>query len=200
MTTRKKRGSPKGTRKKTKLNPYVSDASRKITIEVNWNARDGGLSDFRNKRVFQFMTRNLGGGYNLIQTQPKTHFRVNGKSKLHLQAIKVTDWPVKVKWWKNDPRKWDEIKPLSCTAYNDWIKTMPCGQGVKREKIFAKLKSNEYVGGFATYLWRLFSGDIDEKKHIVFVKALKSTFKNKPLFIHNEDVSFFHAKEDTDQK
>ena len=190
MKTRKRRkNKASGTRR---LNPKVGSPSRKITVEVDWDASDGGFSDLHNRRLFKFLTRNLGAGYNLIQTQPDTHFFAHGKSRLHLQAIKVTEWPVNAKWWSTDR---SPHKPLSCSAYNDWVKTPPCGQGMKRAKIFAKLESNEYVGGFSTYLWRLFSGEIDERKHKEFVRALKTTFKKKPLFIHNEDVSWFHAKE-----
>ena len=165
---------------------------QKITIEVNWDASDGGLSDLQTHKVFKFLTLNLGAGYNLIQTQPDTHFFVHGKCKLHLQAIKVTNWPIKLKWWENDRQK---TKAITCLSHNDWIKTPPCGIGMKRAKIFAKLKSNEYIGGFATYLWQVFSGEIDQKKHKEFVRAMKMTFKRKPIFIHNEDVEWFHAKE-----
>jgi len=41
----------------------------------------------------------------------------------------------------------------------------------------------------------LFSGEIDIKKHKHFVKAIKTTIKNKEIIIHNEDVSWFHMKE-----
>lgn len=189
-TQKDRRTSKKG--KTRRLNPKVTDSSRKITVEVNWNANDAGFSDLQNRRLFKFLMRNLGAGYNLIQTQPNTYFFAHGKTKLHLQAIKVTDWPIKLKWMKSDR---SSLKPLLCSEYNDWVKRPPCGQGMNRAKIFAKLQSNEYVAGFSSYLWRIFSGEIDERKHKEFVRALKSTFKKKPLFIHNEDVSWFHAKE-----
>lgn len=198
--TAKQKGSSKNTKTRKKgspPNPHVADPSRKLSITVNWDAPDAGFADLRSKRVFRFLTKNLGAGYNLIQTQQGSHFFAHGKTNLRLQAIKVHEWPVKVKWWEKDPRRMDEIDPLKCSSYNEWIKHSPCESGAKREKIFLKLKSNKFVGGFATYLWRLFSGEIDEKDHKVFVQALKSTFKKKPIFIHNTDVSWFHAKEKT---
>ena len=66
---------------------------------------------------------------------------------------------------------------------------------MKQAKIFAKLKSNEYIGGFATYLWQVFSGEIDQKKHKEFVRAMKMTLIRKPIFIHNEGVEWFYSKE-----
>jgi hypothetical protein len=196
--TRKAKTTAQKKTRKSSPNPHVSDPARKISIEVNWDASDGGLSDLKNERVFKFLTKNAAAGYNLIQTQKDTHFYAHGKTKMHLQAIKVNSWPVKLKWWGSD-KKEKKVKTLDCYSYNDWIKKPPCGRGLKREKIFLKLKSNEYVGGFGTYLWRLFSDEIDGKKHKVFVKALKTTFKKKPIFIHNTDVDWFHAKEDTER-
>lgn len=194
--TKGNRSSKKGTRKNTAIgNQYISDPSRKLNVEVDWNSADGGFTDLQNRRVFQFLTRNLGAGYNLIQTQPGTHFYAHGKTKLHLQAVKVKEWPRRLTWWSDDRKVDGDVGPLSCSSYNEWIKTPPCQVGSKREKIFLKMKSNAFVGGFATYLWRMFSGEIDERKHKVFVKALKSTFKKKPIFINNEDVAWFHAKE-----
>ena len=165
-------------------------------MDIDWDAPDGGLSSLKNERVFKFLTKNAAAGYNLIQTQKNTTFHAYGKTKMHLQAIKVHDWPVKLKWWETDKKTNGEIRTLNCNSYNEWIKHPPCDRGMKREKIFLKLKSNKYVGGFSTYLWRIFSGDIDEKLHKDFARALKSTFKKKPIFIHNTDVDWFHAKED----
>lgn len=195
-TLKQKTKKKSSTRKKhDSTNPYVADPGRKITVTVNWDSPDRGLSDLRNKRVFRFITKNLAEGYNLIQTQQGSHFFAHGKTQLKLQAIKVEEWPMKIKWWEKDPKRKDEKQTLKCSAYNEWIKQTPCAVGAKREKVFFKFKSNEYVGGFATYLWRLFSGEVDEKMHKEFVKALKLTFKKKPIFIHNTDVSWLHAKE-----
>ena len=96
---------------------------------------------------------------------------------------------------KNDKPKIDEKEYLDCYNYNEWIKTNPCGKGLKRNKLFAKLKSNTYIGGFGTYLWRMFSGEITPEKHKEFVKVLKKTFTNNPVFINNTDVDWFHIKE-----
>ena len=193
-----KRSKIKAKQKTRKIspNPYISDPFRKITIEINWDSPDGGLSDLKNERVFKFLTKNAAAGYNLIQTQKDTTFTAYGKTKMHLQAIKVHEWPIKLTWWKNDKKKCGESGSIKCQSYNDWIKIPPCDKGMKREKIFLKLKSNKYIAGFSTYLWRLFSGDIDEMTHKDFVKALKTTFKRKSIFIHNTDVAWFHAKED----
>jgi|TARA_B110000285_G_C15132181_1_gene624408 hypothetical protein len=169
--------------------------NRKITIKVDWNSTDSGYSHLQNKKILLFLTNNINAGYNLIQTQPNTSFNSIGKTTLHLQAVKCKQWPLKVKWDDSDKDKEDEKTPLICTSYSDWIKVTPCGIGKKRQKIFLKFKSNEYIAGFGTYLWRLFSGEIDIKKHKHFVKAIKTTFKNKEIIIHNEDVSWFHMKE-----
>ena len=140
MKTRKQRQKKSATTHR--LNPKVRAPSRKITIEINWDASDAGFSDLQNRRLFQLLMRNLGAGYNLIQTQPNTHFFAYGKTKLHLQAIKVTEWPIKLKWANSDR---SSLKPILCSEYNDWIKRPPCGQGMKRAKLFAKFQSNEYV-------------------------------------------------------
>ena len=42
---------------------------------------------------------------------------------------------------------------------------------------------------------RLFTGEIDEKTHIEFVKTIKKIFRDKPIIIHNEDVDWFHMKQ-----
>ena len=178
-------------------NPYVSDSNRKLTITVDWNSYDNGYKDLCNERVLKFLTKNIGKGYNLIQTQPNKTFVVNKKTKIYLQCIKLKSWKRKTccKWKKNDKPKIDEKEYLDCYNYNEWIKTTPCVKGLKRNKLFAKLKSNTYIGGFGTYLWRMFSGEITPEKHKEFVKVLKKTFTNNPVFIHNTDVDWFHIKE-----
>lgn len=174
-------------------NPYVKAAARKISIPIDWNASDGGYSSLYSERVFDFLVTNVNKGYNLIQTQPGKPFKAKGKTVLHLQAIRVTKWPVPAAWDMSNASRKNPI--LSCNSYNKWIKTPPCSVGEKRAKIFTKMKSNKYIGGFGVYLWRLFSGELDVKKHKIFVKALKRTFKQKPIKIHNTDVDWFHAKE-----
>ena len=199
--TKKTNNKTKKTNNKTKKNgsepnPYVNAKSRKISIDIDWNATDYGYSSLHNQKVFNFLVSNVNKGYNLIQTQPNKTFSAKGKTKLHLQAIKVTKWPVPAKWDKSKASKSNPF--LSCSSYNNWIKTSPCNQGKKRAKIFTKMKSNIYIGGFGVYLWRLFSGELDLDKHKIFVKALQKTFKNKQIMIHNTDVDWFHAKEKID--
>lgn len=198
MTTKKKTNNKTNKTKKrgSDPNPHVNAKSRKISISVDWNDTDGGYSSLYNQKVFNFLVSNVNKGYNLIQTQPNKTFHAKGKTKLHLQAIKVTKWPVPAQWNKSKASKSNPF--LSCSSHNNWIKTSPCGQGKKRAKIFTKMKSNNYIGGFGVYLWRLFSGELDVDKHKIFVKALQKTFKDKPIMIHNTDVDRFHAKEKID--
>ena len=68
--------------------------------------------------------------------------------------------------------------------------------GFNNKKLFVRLKSNPYLGGLGSYLLSINLGLIDEKKHLKFVKTLKDTFQDKPIKIHNEDVTWFHLKED----
>ena len=180
-------------KRKSNVTPHVKNAARKIIIPINWDSPDAGYKDLKNRKVLDFLTSNINHGYNLIQTQPEKYFKAYGKNKLHLQAIRVTEWPTPASWNKSDATKMNPL--LSCTSYNDWIKIPPCTRNPQRAKIFAKLKSNSFVGGFGTYLWRIFSGEIDVGKHKEFVKALKKTFHKKPILIHNTDVDWFHAKE-----
>tara|TARA_B100001027_G_scaffold205911_1_gene169087 strand:+ start:2463 stop:3041 length:579 start_codon:yes stop_codon:yes gene_type:complete len=172
----------------------IGKKTRCISIPINWNSQDSGFSDLKNEKVFKYLLNNLKEGYNLIQTQPDKSFYVNKKSTLFLQSIKFDSWPSALSWNKKNVSS--KKIPLLCKSYNKWIKTTPCKKGKKnREKIFLKMKSNTYVGGFGVYLWRIFSGEINEEDHKIFVKALKDTFKNKPIYIHNTDVDWFHAKE-----
>tara|TARA_B100000424_G_scaffold91232_2_gene68631 strand:+ start:2161 stop:2769 length:609 start_codon:yes stop_codon:yes gene_type:complete len=199
MTTKKKVYKKKTQARKTKkhtssVNPYVKTKSRKISIPIDWNATDSGYSALQTQKVFDFLVSNVNKGYNLIQTQPGKVFHAKGKTVLHLQAIRVTKWPISAAWDLREASRKNPI--LSCASYNDWIKTPPCNTGAKRAKIFTKMKSNTYIGGFGVYLWRIFSGELDVKKHKVFVKALKKTFRDKPIMIHNTDVDWFHAKQE----
>ncbi len=64
------------------------------------------------------------------------------------------------------------------------------------KKLFVKLKNNPYLGGLGSYILSITLGLIDEKKYLKFVKTLKDTFQDKPIKVHNEDVTWFHLKED----
>ena len=124
----------------------------------------------------------INKGYNLIQTQPGKPFKAKGKTVLHLQAIRVTKWPVPAAWDMSNASRKNPI--LSCNSYNKWIKTPPCSVGAKRAKIFTKMKSNKYIGGFGVYLWRLFSGELDVKKHKI-LENLSSKILVKKVEIPN---------------
>ena len=156
--------------------------TNKITISINWSAKDKGFSVLTSKRVMKFILENIKNGNNLIQTQDMKCFKVKGKTKLYLQAVKM-------KKWKITP-KWDEIK---CDKYNDWLKVTPCDIG-RNLKLFVKYKSNVNVAGFGVYLIHLLTGEIDLEKHKQFVDALQKTMKNGDVFIHNEDVDWLHLK------
>ena len=169
-----------------------SSSNRKIQIEIDWDTNDNGFSSLYNNKVLDFVLKNIKDGYNLIQTQDNKPFLCNGKSIMYLQAIKVKSWP-------QEDIEWNKMKDnnkefIECKSFNDWIKTSPCNIGNK-SKMFARLKSNPFIGGFATYLICIFSGYITINKHKEFVKAMKKTFKNKPIIIHNQDVDWFHMKE-----
>ena len=143
-----------------------------------------------NNRVLRFLMNSIKNGYNLIQTQPKKPFYCKGKTTLYLQAVKVKSWPVTPNWDRHGKK--DYIK---CMTFKNWIKISPCTKGRKNAKIMIKLKSNRFVGGFATYLLSIFSGYITLNKHKEFVKAIQQAFKHKPAYIHNQDVDWFHIKE-----
>jgi len=170
--------------------PYKTkkNHTNKITINIDWNAPDKGLSRLRTPRVIKFVLENVLMGNNLIQTQDNQSFHVNGKTTLKLQAVKVKSWPMTPNW--DDDNKDNNF--LKCTKFNKWIKTVPCSVGKKRSKLFLKFKSNKQVGGFATYLWRVISGDINQEMHNQFVKSIKDTFGNKTVKIDNLDVDWFH--------
>lgn len=180
--------------KKNQKNPKNPTKPTKITIQLNWNSKDYGYSNLKTQRVFNFLIKSLHNKQNLVQTQNNKPFNVhlNEPSKLYLQSIKLKKWKKTPKWNMNDNGK--EIH-LKCTEILDWLKGSPCDFGKKRKKLFVKYKSNIYIAGFGTYLMRIFTGDIDEKTHIKFVKTIKKIFRDKPIIIHNEDVDWFHMKQ-----
>jgi hypothetical protein len=163
--------------------------SQKISIPIDWDSRDHGYSALSSSKVYKFILKNLSEGNNLIQTQHNKSFKPKGKTVLKLQAVKFKSWKLSPKWENNKSGNF-----IQCKDFNEFIKTTPCNTGKKRSKIFLKFKSNKKVAGFGTYLLRIYSGDIDEKKHSQFVKAIKKTFKNSSVIIHNEDMDWFHMK------
>lgn len=174
-TLKKRKTSNKKTRSNRKLN--------KISIQINFNARDKGYSDFLNPRLISFVMKNINKGNNLIQTQDDKHFVVYKKNYLHLQAIPV-------KKWAQYP-SWNEIQ---CSKINEFIKASPCNIGINN-KIFLKLKSNSYIGGFGTYIMALHLGFIDENQHKKFIETMQKIFKKNDVRVHNEDVDWFHLKQ-----
>jgi hypothetical protein len=166
----------RSTKKKTNVS--------KITIDVDFTSTDKGYNDLLNPKLLTFLHRNMKKGNNLINTQQFKPFFLKNKTKLHLQAIPIKKWKFDTQPWKN----------ILCSEYNDFIKMTPCDIG-KNTKLFVKLKSNENIGGFATYLMALQLGIIDLEKHKDFVKSLNKTFKSNPIIIHNLDVDWFHLKQ-----
>ena len=173
-----------------KINPT------RINIKINWNSKDCGYSSLKDRKVFNFLIKSLTRKQNLVQTQPNKPFYVNQNNEtiLSLQSIKHRKWK-KTPKWNGDGNKCENSGCLQCSDLVDWLKGSPCSFGKKRKKLFVKYKSNIYIGGFGTYLMRLFTGDIDEKMHIKFVKTIKKLFRDKPIIIHNEDVDWFHMKQ-----
>ena len=155
----------------------------KISITVDFTKKDKGYNDMLNSRLLKFIIENVKKGNNLIQTQDNKPFYCNKKTILHLQAVPVKKW--------NQYPLWSEIK---CKKINDYLLASPCKIGINN-KIFVKLKSNEFLGGFGTYIIALHMNSIDETKHIKFVEALNKTFKKNPIRVHNEDVDWFHLKQ-----
>lgn len=182
--------------KSKKKSSSVITKPTKINIKINWNSKDYGYSSLKDTRVFNFLIKSLTKKQNLVQTQINKPFYVNlnKTTMLNLQSVKQTKWK-RTPTWNGGEKKCVAPGCLECTDVVDWLKGSPCSFGKKRKKLFVKYKSNVYLGGFGTYLMRLFTGDIDEKTHIEFVKTIKKIFRNKPIIIHNEDVNWFHMKQ-----
>lgn len=166
-------------KKKTKKAKFVKKAN-KITIPINWAAKDKGYSVLKSKRVMKFLFENIKNGNNLIQTQFMKPFKARGKTKIHLQAVKFNAFTTDIEW-----------KEIKCKKYKDWLKMQPCGVG-KNLKLFAKYESNENIAGFALYLIHLFTGEINLEKHKQFVKAMQKTMKDRSVFIDCMNVKWFH--------
>lgn len=170
-------------KKKIKHNKTKKKNNNTLSILVNFKANDYGYSDLLKQNIMEFIIDNVSHGRNLIQTQDNKPFYITHNSTLNLQAVSVKKW--------NMYPTWENIK---CKSYNDFIKMSKCEIG-KTTKLFVKLKSNELVGGFATYILALHLGVINKKEHKEFVKSMIKTFKDNPIRIHNEDVHWFHLKQ-----
>lgn len=175
--SRKKRG---GNRRKKKTRKMRTN--NKISIPINWDSHDKGYQTLQSQKVKKFLSQNFKEGNNLIQTQPGKPFKAHGKTTLHLHAISVNSWPIKISW--------NEIR---CKSYKNWIKATPCDWGTTR--LFVKFKSNKKIAGFGTYLNKLIKGKISQKKHNEFVYYLQKVMGNLPIQIHNQEVDWFHLKE-----
>lgn len=180
-------------RNKTKKNKNKVKYNNKLTIDIDFSAKDGGFSTLRSNKVFSFLRKSIKKGNNLIQTVPGKPFYANKKTKLYLQAIPFSNFTLTPEWNK-----------VLCKSHGKWLKSSPCKIGT-RKKVFVKykgynLKSKGHFlnqsSGFASYLYQILRGEIDEKKHIKFANILRKTMKNDPIVIHNMDVNWFHLKSD----
>ena len=150
---------------------------QRISIPIDFDSPDAGYASLQS--LFPFLLKQIQKGNNLIQTYK--HFTTH-KTTLCLQAKRVTEWPVRIRW-----------NELQCKSHSDWLKMSPCEIGKDRKKIFVKYKSNTHVAGFGVYLLMMMAGEITLEKHKEFVKLLQKTLKN--VIIHNEEVDWFHLKE-----
>lgn len=157
-------------------------SSNKITISIDWSAKDKGYSVLKSKRVMKFLLENIKNGNNLIQTQYMKPFKAKGKTKMYLQAVKFNSFTTDIKW-----------EELECKIHEDWIKSTPCVfKGKGNKKVFVKYKSNENVAGFGVYLIHLLTGEINLEKHKQFVKAMQKTMKDRSVFVDCMNVTWFH--------
>ena len=171
------------TKKNNSKTRKLKNLSDGLKINIDWGASDKGYSVFKKKRVVDFVLRSILEGKNLIQTHDGTSFNSRGQTTIHLQSKPYKEW--------NQTPEWSEIL---CDEFNDWLKISPCEVGY-RTKLFAKLKGNTHGAGFGSYILGIYSGAITETDHKDFVKAMQKTFGNKPIYLHNEDVDWFHIKE-----
>tara|TARA_B100001094_G_scaffold283575_1_gene296393 strand:- start:72 stop:563 length:492 start_codon:yes stop_codon:yes gene_type:complete len=161
----------------------LNNIGPEISLNINWDSKDKGYNDLMSTKVKDYVDQIYNSDFNLIQSQENDSFQCLGQNEINLQAIQWDNWQKK---------NWDDIE---CTEYNDWIKISPCDKGKDRAKIFVKYQSNESIGGFGIYLYNLHKNEITKEQHIDFVKALQETFGNKFIYIHNQDLDWFHAKE-----
>jgi hypothetical protein len=147
-----------------------------FVINIDWKSEDAGYSVLTSKKMIRFALYNKN---NLIQTYKP--FKLS-KTKLYLRAVSVKTWP-------NTPT-WDEI---NCKTINSWIKTTPCDIG-SSTKMFLKLKGTKNHAGLGSYIYALTTGLITKEHHKFFVKELSRVMQNKYIWIHNEEVDWFHLK------
>lgn len=156
----------------------MTQKSRSFVIDIDWDAKDGGYSVLRSKRVAKFLFSSLEKGKNLIQTcRPFT----THKTKLYLKAKSF-------KQWSQTP-EWSEV---GCKRDTSWLQSTPCRVG-SNNKMFIKFRSNDYAAGFGIYLLMVLSGQVTETMHLDFVRVMQKTMTS--VIIHNEEVDWFHMKQ-----
>ena len=165
--------------------------NNKLTIDINFSAKDGGFSVLHSDKVMKFFENSIKKGRNLIQTVPGKYFYANKNTKLYLQAINYHDHSFRPEW-----------NNVLCKSHGKWLKSTPCNIGT-RKKVFVKYKGIKGNGqghflnrssGFAAYLYQILRGEITEQKHIKFANLLRKTMKDDPIVIHNTDIDWFHLK------
>jgi hypothetical protein len=167
----------------SKTKKKYTNSKNKISVDIDFMGNDKGYKDLLNPRLIAFLFNNISIGNNLVQTQKKKSFYVNKKNKVYLQAVPIKKWELQPDWSK-----------VECKHYNDFMKVSPCKIG-SRAKVFVKLKSTPYIGGFGVYLMGLHIGAIGKEQHIEFITALQKTFGENPVMIDNEDMDWFHLKQ-----
>ena len=190
-----KKKSKKHTAKKHTAQKHSAQKHNQLTIDIDFTSSDGGFSVLQSKKMINFFLTNIKKGRNLIQTVPGKPFYVNKKTTLQLQAIKYDDYSMRPEW-----------SDILCNSRGKWLKSNPCKIGT-RSKVFVKYRGTKNgtdtrnlnkSGGFSAYLNAILNGDVDEKKHLTFVKLLRTTMKKSPVMVHNMDVDWFHLKADTE--
>lgn len=166
-------------------------SNNKITINIDFSAKDGGFHSLANEKVFHFLMKNIRKGRNLIQCVPGKSFYADRPTKLHLQAVKYSDFSLRPEW-----------NEIECKSNGRWLKSSPCKIG-SSDKVFVRYRPVKKgtqttflnkTAGFASYIHAIMSGEIDEKKHVKFSKLLRQTMKKNPITVHNMDVDWFHLK------
>lgn len=178
----------------TKFNKIKTKNTKKqinnyLILNINFNNKDRGYSILKSNKVKQFLFYNINNGNNLIQTIPNTYFHLYKNTKLSLRAIPYYQW---IK-----PLKWSDIQ---CDNKHKDIKGSPCLNYNTHKKIFYKLKSNQQIAGFGIYLYNLMNNNITLKQHIEFIDNLKKIMNKDKVYIHNQEVDWFHIKSYTDLK
>jgi len=161
-----------------------------LILDINFNSKDRGYHILKSDKVKQFLLSNVKKGNNLIQTIPDTYFYLYKKTTLSLRAIPYYHWI-------KPNLKWNDIY---CDIKDKNIKGTPCQLHNTHKKIFYKLKSNTKIAGFGIYLYHLIHNKITLKQHINFINHLKKIMNKDKVYIHNQEVDWFHIKSFTDLK